>query len=170
MGLYDDVYKRFAKNFSVYDGDSIKADMDEGDHRWEIQRPLRLYGIDTPELSPRWALYENEDGSRDEEGRVAERSAALEARGRLQEFLDAATNIIVVQTVKVPGKPVRDKYGRTLGRIFVPVGEVMIDVNHQLLAEGHAREYFGKRKDRWKALRPLGKVDPSPQEVARGLK
>jgi len=75
--LYRDVYKRFGKNLDVYDADTIRADIDEGDYRWEYQRPLRVYGIDAPELKPYKRNYVD-----DEAGRVLEKAAGVKARDR----------------------------------------------------------------------------------------
>lgn len=163
--LYHDVYKRFAQNLDVYDGDSIRADIDEGDYRWEYQRPLRLYGVDAPELAP---LRRNYEG--DEEGRELEKAYAREARDRAREYIEAAEGPILVQTVKLPGKPVRDKYGRTLARVFVPIGGQMVDLGRRLLGERHARPYDGGTKNaKWVPLRELGKGDPPPDMASKIL-
>lgn len=79
---------------------------------------IRLLDIDAPELSqPKCP---------------SERSRALAARDRLRELL-------------VPGFVVHrgslDRYGRTLARITVD-GR---DVGRQLVSEGHAREWRGRR-------------------------
>ena len=165
MGLYDDVYKRFAKDFNVYDGDSIRCDLDEGDYRWELNRPLRLFGVDTPELAPQWKHYEDDEGNRDEEGRTQEKVAAMEARDRCKALIGAATSVVVVQTIKLPGRAVRDKYGRTLAKILIPIGETLLDLSACLLAEKHARPYDGGRKTKWVLLRELGQADLDPSEV-----
>ena len=159
--LYHDVYKRFAKNFDVYDGDSFKADLDEGSYRWEIQRPFRIFGIDTPELAPLWKYYTRLDDTRMIEQRMTEKATARESRDRVKDYLEAAEGTVVVQTIKRPGKSVRDKYGRTLCRLLVPIGGVLVDVAKRLLGEAHARPYDGGAKGgAWTPLRPLGKSDP----------
>jgi micrococcal nuclease len=167
--IFNDLYKRPAENITVYDGDSLRADIDEGDYRWEKQRPLRLYGVDTPELAPRWSNYEDADGVRDTAGRDSEKQAAIEARDRVVAYLEAAMPPVVVQTVKIPGKPLRDKYGRTLARVFVSVGSVVFDLAERLLTEKHAKPYSGGSKGLWTALRPLGQEDPSPHEIAKEI-
>lgn len=160
--MYDDVYKRFAKNFAIYDGDSFRADLDLGDYRWELGRPFRLYGLDTPELAPRWSYYTNDDGTRDTAARDAEKAAAIEARDRAKAYVSAAVDVIVIQTVKLPGKPVRDKYGRTLCKVWIPLAAGMASLAERLIAERHARPYDGGTKQRWSLLRPLGQADPIP--------
>ena len=165
MNLYGLSYIRFAKDFNVYDGDSIKCSLDEGDHRWEYQRPLRLYGVDTPELAPLWKPHYEIDGERTVESTAArnfEKAAGREARDRVKALIDAATGLILVQTIKIPGRKIRDKYGRTLARIFVPIGDVWIDVAERLLIENHARPYGGGSKVKWDILRDLLCDDPGP--------
>ena len=34
----------------VYDGDTIKVDIDQGFHDWKHEQKLRLYGVQTPEV------------------------------------------------------------------------------------------------------------------------
>ena len=156
--LYHDVYKRFAKNFDVYDADTVKCDIDEGDYRWEYQRPLRVFGIDAPELKPYKRNYKG-----DEAGRIVEKQAGFKARDRARAYIDAAQGTIVVQTIKLPGEKLRDKYGRTLARIWVPLNGIMVDLAERLLTEGHARPYDGGTKFlKWVQLRPMGAVDPVP--------
>ena len=172
--MLDFAYIRYASNFDVYDGDSLRCDCDEGDYRKEEQRPLRLYGIDTPELAPLWdPHYGGQAGKKDPEqvaARDKEKAAGEESRDRVLAYLSAATGTVLVQTIKLPGREVRDKYGRTLSRIFVPVDEVWIDIAGQLIAEGHARPYAGGNKPKWAFLRDPQKTDPSPQAVAAILK
>jgi len=156
--LYHDAYKRFAKNLSVYDADTVRADIDEGDYRWEYQRPLRVYGIDAPEVRPLRRNYED-----DEEGRLLEKAYGFEAKNRARSYVEAAEGIIVIQTIKRPGKKIRDKYGRTLARIWIPINGIMVDLAERLLTEGHARPYDGGTKQKkWTKLRELGLVDAPP--------
>ncbi len=153
----------------MYDGDSIRADLDEGDYRWEIQRPLRLFGVDTPELNPKWDHYPTLGSNkqiRDREGREKEKKAAREARDRCRVLIEAATNVVLVQTIKLPKRKVRDKYGRTLAKIVIPINDFWLDLSKTLLLEKHARPYDGGRKTKWIFLRELGQEDPTPEEVA----
>ena len=98
--------------------------------------------------------------------RDQEKLAGVEARERVKAYIDAAEGPVVVQTIKLPKRPVRDKYGRTLARILIPIGGQMVDLAQRLMAEGHAKAYDGGSKGgAWTLLRPLGKAD-SPPEVA----
>lgn len=172
LNMLDYTYMRFATNFNVYDGDSVRCDLDEGDYRKEEQRPLRLYGVDTPELVPPWAHYGGDAGKGITaciSERDKEKAAGRKARDRIKALLEAADGVVLVQTIKLPKRKVRDKYGRTLARIFIPIHEVWIDAAQVLLAEGHARPYDGGRKTKWAFLRELEKNDPLPLAVARAL-
>ena len=57
-----------------------------------------------------------------------------------------------------------DPYGRTLGRVFIPIDGAWIDLAAQLLEEKHARPYAGGEED------PLGvsaRVTAGGSESAR---
>ena len=51
------------------DGDSAVVDIDLGFCLWLRDQTLRIRGVDTPELYPRYADYTSEDGVLDEEAR-----------------------------------------------------------------------------------------------------
>lgn len=167
--FYGTVYRRFAEFVRAYDGDSITINADLGDKLKFYHRAVRLYGVDTPEKAPKWKGYTDSDGVRLEAERNVEKTAALEALARVEAYVAAADNVLVVQTIKRPGKPLYDKYGRILGRVWVPINGVMLDLSEQLLNELHARPYFGGTKPPWKVLRLAGVADPSPEEVAERL-
>lgn len=95
---------------SVYDGDTIRVDWDLGASIWMRNEPIRLYGIDAPEL------------------RGEEREAGLAARDWLRERIDGKE--IVMRTIK----DAKGKYGRYLAVVFRE-GE---DINAALVAAGHA--------------------------------
>lgn len=162
---YGLAYLRFADYNRIYDGDTIYFDIDEGDYRWEIGRGLRVFGIDTPENNPLKKYYVGREAERDNE-----KWAAKEATARAEALIKAATGKYLIQTIKRPGKKLRDKYGRTLGRIFIPLDGVWLNLAAQLLKENHARPYSGGRKTPWVSLRELQTEDPGPLEVARLLK
>lgn len=158
MSIYDNLYRKLAKLESVYDGDSYRISIDNGKYNWDFNHPVRLFGIDTPELRPR-------HGSAEE--KTAERAAGHEARARALDLLNAATGPLVIQTLKRPGKKLLDKYGRILAHIFIPVGDQVIDLAQQLIEEGHGLPYDGGTKQKiWKVLRPLNQSDCPPAEVA----
>lgn len=162
---YGLAYIRFAEFNRIYDGDTVYFDIDLGDYRWELGRGLRVFGIDTPEKNPDKKHYVGREEERDNE-----KWAAQEATERAEALIQAAVGKCLVQTVKRPGKKLRDKYGRTLGRIFIPIDGVWIDLAGQLLEEKHARPYTGGRKTPWVFIREPQQADPTPQEVARLLK
>ena len=106
-------YQYKARITSVYDGDTVRADIDLGFDIWRHDEPLRLYGIDTPEV------------------RGDERPAGLDARDALRERIEGKDVTICT---------IRDgtgKYGRYLAIIWD--GEE--NVNEWLVASGYAVPY-----------------------------
>jgi len=102
---------------SVYDADTIRADVDLGWSTWRRNEPLRLLGIDAPEMgSP----------------------AGVGARDYLRELLPVGVTV-VVQTVKDRD----DKYGRLLAVLWPGVTPVGLSINQRLIDAGHAKPYSG---------------------------
>jgi micrococcal nuclease len=110
------VYEYRAKIASVYDGDTLRADIDLGFGTWIARQNIRLYGIDAPELG-------TPDG--------------LAARDWLRNLLPVGTDIVLI-TYKDKG----DKYGRYLGDIYLPP-DLVTSLNQKLIDAGHARPYDG---------------------------
>ena len=115
----------------VVDGDTIDCTIDLGFHTFRKIR-VRMEGINTPESRTR-DLEEKERG--------------LAAKARLQEIIEYNKNHCIL---KVSGL---GKYGRALATVFVnnlsPVakeGITLVDVNKQLIKEGHAVEYDGGKR------------------------
>ena len=114
----------------VVDGDTVDADIDLGFNMFSKDR-IRLMGIDTPESRTR-NLHEKHHG--------------LASKERLKQLLKGSETIpskrgkkqIYLQTSK-EGK---GKFGRILGTLWVN-GQ---NVNEILIAENHARPYFGGSK------------------------
>jgi|TARA_R100000306_G_C4323282_1_gene116313 micrococcal nuclease len=114
----------------VVDGDTVDADIDLGFNLFTRDR-IRLMGIDTPESRTR---------------NLREKALGLASKARIKELLATAPIIkgkrgkksVYLQTSK-QGK---GKFGRILGTLWV--GDM--NVNDQLVAEGHARPYFGGSK------------------------
>ena len=102
----------------VVDGDTMDVTLDLGFDILYNNR-IRLYGINTPESRTR---------------DLEEKKLGLAAKDRVKELCPVGSSVIIKTT-----KEGRGKYGRILGEIFV--GEV--NINQQLVAEGHAVEYFG---------------------------
>ena len=123
------VYK--CKVTRVVDGDTVDADIDLGFNLVHRDR-IRMVGIDTPESRTR---------------NKVEKALGLASKARLKALISSAESLggkrgkknIYLQTSK-DGK---GKFGRILGTIWVN-GE---NVNDILIAENHARPYFGGGKD-----------------------
>ena len=113
------------KLIKVVDGDTIDVVIDLGFDSRTKQR-VRLYGIDTPESRTR---------------NLEEKKLGLASKTRLSELVDNASSIWI-KTYREKGK---GKFGRCLGIVFADD----INVNEQLISEGHARKYFGGTKVPW---------------------
>lgn len=125
------MYEYNAQVDKVVDGDTIDCTIDLGFKTWKKIR-VRMQGINTPESRTR-DLEEKERG--------------LAAKARLQEILKYNDNHCVL---KVSGL---GKFGRALATVHVrtlsPVateGLTLINVNQQLIEEGHAVEYHGGKR------------------------
>ena len=116
----------------VVDGDTIDVTIDLGFNVWKKIR-VRMEGINTPESRTR---------------DLEEKKRGLAAKDRLVEILKFNDNKCVL---KVSGV---GKYGRALATVLVeslsPLngedGITLIDVNKQLIEEGHAVEYWGGKR------------------------
>ena len=113
---------------SVYDGDTLRVDVDMGLGLWNRGQDgkgviLRLYGCNAPELK----------GASSEAGK---RSASF-----LKSMLAEGTQIIIKTF-----KDEKDVYGRYLANVFV---EGQVDsVNVRLVKEGYAEEkYYDNKKE-----------------------
>ncbi|WP_046869288.1 thermonuclease family protein [Microvirga massiliensis] len=116
------LYEYRAVIVSVYDGDTVRADIDCGFGIWKRNEPLRLYGIDTPEIR----------GAEREQGLLARDALA---RRILQREVELRT--IKPSTKTLPAQEVRDKYGRYLAVIWDAQG----NVNEWLVEQGFAAPY-----------------------------
>ena len=105
----------------VVDGDTVDVTLDLGFNIMYNSR-IRLLGIDTPESRTR---------------DLEEKKRGLAAKDRVKELCPVGSSVTLKTT-----KDGRGKFGRILGEIFV--GD--INVNQQLVSEGHAVEYFGGKK------------------------
>ena len=116
----------------VVDGDTIDVTIDLGFKVWKKMR-VRMEGINTPESRTR---------------DLKEKKRGLAAKDRLIEILKFNDNKCIL---KVSGV---GKYGRALATDLVnslsPLngedGVTLIDVNKQLIEEGHAVEYYGGKR------------------------
>lgn len=125
------MYEYAATVEKVVDGDTIDVTIDLGFKTWKKVR-VRMQGINTPESRTR-DLEEKERG--------------LAAKARLQEILEYNDNQCIL---KVSGL---GKFGRALATVHVrtlsPIateGLTLINVNQQLIEEGHAVAYYGGKR------------------------
>lgn len=109
------MYKYNAKVDRVVDGDTVDALVDLGFDTWKKVR-IRMMGINTPESRTR---------------DLEEKKRGLAAKDRLIELLGDGDCILQSHGV--------GKYGRCLGELFVKD----MNINQQLITEGHAVAYHG---------------------------
>ncbi len=107
-------------NPRVIDGDTVACDIQLGFALALLNEPVRLLGVDTPELSQQPV----------EANKAKDRTRGLVA--------DSPGDVAVL----VDPKHSRDKYGRVLGIIMA--GET--NVNATLLAEGLGKPYDGGKR------------------------
>jgi micrococcal nuclease len=107
-------YSYRARVRSVYDGDTIRVDVDLGFGIWAQDTALRLLGLNAPEV------------------RGSEREAGLAVRDALLRRIPVGSEIMIVTK-----KDKTEKYGRMLATLWHD-GE---NLNDWLLAEGHAVPY-----------------------------
>jgi micrococcal nuclease len=116
-------YRLDIDSISVYDGDTIKCDIDLGFSIILRKQSVRSLGINCPEIR-----------TKDER----EKALAYEARDQLRHILEDA-EVIALQS---HGK---GKFGRILGTLFADgknVHDMMIDL-------GLARAYDGGKRSSW---------------------
>ena len=125
------MYEYHAVVDRVVDGDTLDVTIDLGFHTY-IKTRVRMEGMNAPESRTR-DLEEKERG--------------LAAKARLKEIIEYNKNHCIL---RVSGL---GKYGRALATVFVnnlsPVakeGITLVDVNKQLIKEGHAVEYDGGKR------------------------
>ena len=113
----------------VIDGDTIDVNLDDLGFDVSVKKRIRFMGINTPESRTR---------------DLEEKQYGLAAKARLKELLEAGETLSLRTAID---KKARGKYGRILGTIYADG----VNLNQQLLDEGHAIEYFGgtKNKTKW---------------------
>lgn len=90
-----ELYNYQAKVLSVYDGDTIRCDIDLGFSVTLSNQSIRLYGIDTPEV------------------RGEEREDGLKVRDIVRNLILGKN--VILQTIK----DTKGKYGRWLGKVYI---------------------------------------------------
>jgi micrococcal nuclease len=116
----------------VVDGDTIDCTIDLGFKTWKKVR-VRMEGINTPESRTR---------------DLEEKKRGLAAKDRLVEILELNNNECILQVSGI------GKFGRAIASVFVtslsPTPEdsslTLINVNQQLITEGHAVSYDGGKR------------------------
>ena len=116
----------------VVDGDTIDCTIDLGFKTWKKVR-VRMEGINTPESRTR---------------DLEEKALGLAAKARLEEILQNNDNKCVLQVSGI------GKFGRALATVHVtslsPIQDdtaiTLINVNQQLITEGHAVPYDGGKR------------------------
>jgi micrococcal nuclease len=107
-------YKAYVR--SIYDGDTIRVDIDLGFGVILADQSLRLLGLDTPEI------------------RGEERPQGLISRNFVVERIPVGS-YITITTVKDR----KEKFGRYLATVFY--GDDMKNLNEELLQSGMAKPY-----------------------------
>jgi hypothetical protein len=113
-------------SISVYDGDTITADVHLGLDVVLHDQRVRLTGFDAWELTRARRTVEITD---------EELVKGRKARDALQELLGAGAAYLV------PEARGKDPYGRLLGRLIVGTSDGPLDVAKQMRMAGHDRDY-----------------------------
>jgi len=112
----DYLFHYSAKVIDVYDGDTVRADIDLGLKTWIRNEKLRLSRINAPEL------------------RGEEREAGLRARDFLREQI--LNQDVIISTIRDK----KGKYGRYIAEIWrKSAGGEFTNVNDLLVQQEHAR-------------------------------
>ena len=116
----------------VVDGDTIDVTIDLGFKTWKKVR-VRMEGINTPESRTR---------------DLEEKKKGLAAKARLQEILDYNSNecVLKVSGVGKFGRAIASVYVDTLSSTTSKSSITEINVNKQLIEEGHAVAYYGGKR------------------------
>jgi len=129
------MYEYKISNIDIVDGDTVDADIDLG-FGLKLRERIRLFGIDTPETRTR---------------DLEEKKRGFAAKDRLRELIQESKAPITIQT-KFDS---RGKFGRVLGTLYSYIqhpeddffdrkSAVKVDINKQLVSEGHADVYMSK--------------------------
>jgi micrococcal nuclease len=132
---------------SVYDGDTVTADIDLGMGIWARKQKLRLYGIDTPELrgDERAEGLKARDWLREQLFDWVEKQEQVSAARMLTHAWEQPA-LVIVET----HKDRTGKYGRWLATLWKKVKlvsdnsrveEVWLNLNEKMVLEGLAKRY-----------------------------
>ena len=135
------MYEYYCEVTRIVDGDTLDVDIDLGFSTKLTKQRIRMLGIDTPESRTR---------------DLEEKSRGLLSKKFLINLCPLGSKI----RLRSHGK---GKFGRILGEIFTPEGEVSI--NKQMCDEGYAVEYYGGNKDELTAKHQANKE----KLIAKGI-
>lgn len=107
------IYQYRAHVVSVYDGDTLRADVDLGFFTWIRSEQFRLARINAPEV------------------RGPERDQGLITRDRLRELV--LDQDVIIETEK------KGKFGRYIAEIFLESDGELVNINDRLVEEGLAQ-------------------------------
>lgn len=114
-------YKAIVRN--IVDGDTIDVSIDCGFNIWFDAR-CRLYGINAPESRTK---------------NLEEKNRGLAAKKWLSERIPPGAHI----TIKTVKDDITEKFGRYLAEVSV----ASVNINQEMINEGHAVAYFGEKRD-----------------------
>ena len=115
----------------VIDGDTFDCEIDLG-FDLTIKQRVRVAGVDTPEKRTR---------------DLEEKKLGLDATLWLEDKLEEGANAGYDLTVRTElDKGATGKYGRLLGWLYV--GDAVVSLNEQMIAEGYAWPYDGGTKQK----------------------
>ena len=117
VDMVNHLYHYSAHVVSVYDGDTIRVDIDLGLRTWIHEEKIRLARINAPEL------------------RGAEKAKGIESRDFLRNLI--LDKDIVLQTQKDR----QGKYGRYLGEIWLEMNGDWVNINDLMLKNDMAILY-----------------------------
>ena len=114
----------------VVDGDTIDVTIDLGFELYKKER-VRVAGIDTPEKRTR---------------DLEEKALGIDATNYLKKKLEDTIAGDDELTIRTELKGGMGKYGRLLGWLYI--GEDVVSINEQMIAEGYAWSYDGGTKQK----------------------
>ena len=116
----------------IVDGDTIDCTIDLGFSTWKKVR-VRMAGMNAPESR-----------TRDKE----EKERGLAAKDRLVEILNYNNNLCILKVSGLGkfGRALATVHVKTLSPISTESAMTLINVNKQLIEEGHAVEYYGGKR------------------------
>ena len=114
----------------VVDGDTIDVVIDLGFDIYKHER-VRIAGIDTPEKRTR---------------DLEEKALGIDATNWMKGTLEDTINGDEELTIRTELKGGMGKYGRLLGWLYI--GEDVVSINEQMIAEGYAWSYDGGTKQK----------------------